>query len=806
MHTMTSDNPNMRKLITKLGVFLLITGSAFARNPLYQLPETLPEKDASSKNSSPILIGTDNGLYSVKSDGSALNIWSQGKVTHITKTSKKWFFVTNNGILSSTDLVNFTDSSKGLPVLTIKEYDGKTKSFKKQVHPLKDLAVDPTDENNMVTSTKDAVYLSRDGGQNWKSIGSCSSYSPGMKAVAIGHMPVYTEGKVTSSELVVFLSHPIYGFSYYRVEAANPGWVDVSAGFALKPSLTQVDEIADIICLPKTSPEGIQYCEVYASQSFIPKLYKFNWISKRAETLYTSTEDLDTLDSLWAAGDKIIFETMGKVNAWSLSENKMVDLPNPQYTSWRKLVNSTSADVNAAYVPASYTGIDYDINLNEMWMLEPEKIITPYADTAADRKAIYVSPYHLITDSGITKYKNIITSNKLNAIVVDMKDDYGLLRFKNPQDPLLKEKGYLSSYTVDLDKFIPAFKKDNIYLVARIVVFKDKHLTTIEGGKYAVWNTKTNAPWVGTKSNGTYYDENWVDPYSEQVWEYNIHIAKELINRGFDEIQFDYIRFPTDGTNKSVSQFRWQDPGMDKESALVSFLSYARKNIEAPIGIDIYGANGWYRTGAGTGQDVELMKDYVDVICPMFYPSHFEQSFLEYEPYAERPYRIYFYGSYRNSVIGHNRIIVRPWVQAFYLGVRYDARWYNPDYVKREVYGVRDGLNRGYMYWNNSGRYDDIFPDPAPEQKSPWYADEGALQKRKPAFSSGDVDVSAFKPAFSGNYAEYQKARAKDMITILDTVRDAESEDIEEEKIARRDNRKFRIARRSVFSRVLALN
>lgn len=66
---------------------------------------------------------------------------------------------------------------------------------------------------------------------------------------------------------------------------------------------------------------------------------------------------------------------------------------------------------------------------------------------------------------------------------------------------------------------------------------------------------------------------------------------------------------------------------MDKESALVSFLAYARDNINAPIGIDIYGANGWYRSGTRTGQDVELMSDYVDVICPMFYPSHFEQDF-----------------------------------------------------------------------------------------------------------------------------------------------------------------------------------
>ena len=158
---------------------------------------------------------------------------------------------------------------------------------------------------------------------------------------------------------------------------------------------------------------------------------------------------------------------------------------------------------------------------------------------------------------------------------------------------------------------------------------------------------------------------------------------------------------------------------MDKESALISFLSYARKNIDAPIGIDIYGQNGWYRSGTRTGQDVELLSPYVDVICPMFYPSHFEQYFLAQSPAVERPYRIYYYGCYRNTVIARNQVIVRPWVQAFYLAVSYDKTYYGKDYVKREIFGVRDSVDRGYMYWNNSGKYDYISPDPG-DAKYPW--------------------------------------------------------------------------------------
>ena len=147
---------------------------------------------------------------------------------------------------------------------------------------------------------------------------------------------------------------------------------------------------------------------------------------------------------------------------------------------------------------------------------------------------------------------------------------------------------------------------------------------------------------------------------------------------------------------------------MDKESALASFLRYARDNIAAPISIDIYGANGWYRSGVRTGQDVELLAKYVDVICPMLYPSHFEQGFLAQAPAEQRPYRIYKIGALRTAYIARKKVVVRPYVQAFFLNVSYDKAFYGPDYVKREVAGVRDSVNLGLTFWNNSGRYDDL--------------------------------------------------------------------------------------------------
>ena len=81
------------------------------------------------------------------------------------------------------------------------------------------------------------------------------------------------------------------------------------------------------------------------------------------------------------------------------------------------------------------------------------------------------------------------------------------------------------------------------------------------------------------------------------------------------------------------------------------------------------------------------------------------------------PYRIYQQGSYRNKIIAHNKVIVRPWAQAFYIPVSYDKKYYNEDYVQRQIIGIKESIDEGYAYWNNSGRYADIRPDGLPLPK-----------------------------------------------------------------------------------------
>ena len=722
---------------------------------LYQLPENMPKADESHLLQN-ILAGTESGLYKIIGNDTPEPLWNESRVTQIVETvvegRQVWFFVTGHGLLRSTDLETFTvlGAAEGLPMLTLKEYvDGQVRLVQR-AKEIKDLAVHPQNHQILVATTDNSVYLTRDQGASWKNLGF-SAKTAGAKAVAVADMAVSGRKNADGSpatELTVFLSHPIYGLSYTQPNKSKAGWTDIVKGFSAMPTQGQPDELADILPVVRVDENGFQVTEVYVSQTFIPNIFRLDWEKKQAIKIYAGTNSADTIDGLGWTDGNLVYTSPGSVSLFNLSTGRNVGVPS-DYSSWQQSLAKVPEPVYSAYIPRNRSGFSSSLVLNELWMLKPQKVYAPYvSEELTQVKSLYLPANQGRTKSGQDAIIKTLKENKLNSIVIDMKDDYGLLRY-DTQDPLVKEKGYVSQYAVDLDQFVERFKSEDIYLIARIVVFKDKHLAQYANGKYAVWNNSSNSRWIGVKGEqevtdeegnvtGTetlYYDEHWVDPYCHEVWEYNVAVAQELIRRGFDEIQFDYIRFPTDGTNLWRASYRWQDKGMDKESALISFLSYARQNLQAPIGIDIYGANGWYRSGTRTGQDVELLSEYVDVICPMFYPSHFEQSFLAHAPAAERPYRIYFYGTYRNSVIARNKSVIRPWAQAFYLGVSYDKRYYDANYVQRQIFGVRDAANHGYMYWNNIGRYDDVRPDVGDEDPYPWGVAEAANSTRKPALT-----------------------------------------------------------------------
>jgi hypothetical protein len=198
--------------------------------------------------------------------------------------------------------------------------------------------------------------------------------------------------------------------------------------------------------------------------------------------------------------------------------------------------------------------------------------------------------------------------------------------------------------------------------------------------------------------------EFWVDTYSQDVWDYNVAIAKELQDLGVDEVQFDYIRFPSDGPVNCIVN-RYKVEGMTRLDALESFLQRARAGLDLPISVDIYGYNGYFVTDH-LGQNMAMMSRYVDAISAMLYPSHFWKTFLPGMDYLERAHIIYQDGSDRTWLNTGRRVNVRPWVQTFLIGGELkmsDQRI--AAYVDQQLSGVQNSKASGYLLWNSSNRY-----------------------------------------------------------------------------------------------------
>jgi hypothetical protein len=708
-----------------------------------------------------MLIGTEKGLYGLDMAGNSGLLWSGGPVRKILRAGETWVIMGSEGILVSGDLKSWENRSRGLPVKTIKVYAEGEKIFLPMTQEIKDLELNPANPEIMVCATKDRVYLSRDGGRNWENLGAPSFRTNGIKAAAVAYLP---GGAGSGTELTVFLSHSTYGL-FYRYPG-RPGfpWTELNEGLEKLETTGNADEVSDIAVAPAGPADQEAGPEISVSQTFRRRIYRLDWERKRFSLRWSDNAPFGTVDSLDPGTTGLRFLREGALLELPYAAGQAPE-PRPEIPGFiRALPENLKPNCLVLRENPARPGSE-PIILSELWLLDEaldeaaadqDPAAVPAARVAESRRSVhhgtgqvppaaigreglYLPVNHAMTSNSLKPYLDLIRERNLDMVVIDMKDDYGRLRF-TPTDPAIAAKGRVFR-PLDLEAFLGEMKSRGIYTVARIVAFKDPVLAGREGGKYAVWDSRNNKAWAGYYDSRlekddpsleerredlteilpaddpryvilrTWYDERWVDPYSEEVWEYTAAVAAELHERGFDEIQFDYIRFPTDGINLGDAKYRWQEQGMDMESAIISFLRHIRSRIDAPISIDIYGANGWYRTGARTGQEVELLAPWVDVICPMYYPSHFEQNFLAQDPPEQRPYRIYYQGALRTRRIGRGRIIVRPYVQAFYLNVSYDRRYYNADYVRREVQGVRDAGNPGLTYWNNSGRYDDI---PAP--------------------------------------------------------------------------------------------
>jgi hypothetical protein len=266
-------------------------------------------------------------------------------------------------------------------------------------------------------------------------------------------------------------------------------------------------------------------------------------------------------------------------------------------------------------------------------------------------------------------HQQIKDNESINTVIIDIKDDTGKISFPI-NHPLIQELDSSEGRIQDMREFIADLHADDIYVIGRIAVFQDPYLITKwpEEAVKKVSNPEEN--WVDRKNIG------WMDASSERVWDYVNTIAEESYKVGFDEINFDYIRFPSDGNMKDVLYTMSQ--GKQKPEVLESFFKYTSERLR-PQGIvisaDIFGMTTVNQDDLGIGQVLEKTIPYFDYVCPMVYPSHFPSGWANLSNPAENPYEVIkkSMGKAVERVVamGEDPDKLRPWLQDFDLGATY---------------------------------------------------------------------------------------------------------------------------------------
>ena len=292
------------------------------------------------------------------------------------------------------------------------------------------------------------------------------------------------------------------------------------------------------------------------------------------------------------------------------------------------------------------------------------------------------------------KLLHIIDKSEVNALVIDIKNEYGSTSYKTSFEQANNYGSYKQRTNKDMNKFMQVLKEKKIYTIARIVTFKDE-LQAINNKQYAIKN-KDGEMWRNHDNMG------WVDPFDERSHDYTISIAEEAAQVGFDEINFDYIRFPA----KRGLKLSKENNQTNRIKAIGKFLDSAQNRLRKYgvfISVDTYGNICWSKGDVGIGQTVVSLAKSADYISPMLYPSGFAEGSFGFKSPAEHPHAV-IYRSIKNikDDIGIKR--VRPWLQYFkdYAHTRIHYRKHE---VNEQIRASNDINTSGWMMWSPSSRY-----------------------------------------------------------------------------------------------------
>jgi len=328
-----------------------------------------------------------------------------------------------------------------------------------------------------------------------------------------------------------------------------------------------------------------------------------------------------------------------------------------------------------------------------------KKVFVPsYISTPEPVKGIYMTSWTASSKDLRGALVKLIEDTELNTVVIDIKDYSGKIVFSLGDNPTLKSFGSEEVRVKDMMEFIETLHKKNIYVIGRLAVFQDEYFVKYRPN-LAVKNKTNGAVWKDRKGI------SWIDPGSREYWDYIILLAKESHRIGFDEINFDYIRFPSDGNMQDISYpFSSSTP---KHLVMRNFFEYLHDGLKdsgLKISADLFGMTTTAQDDMGIGQLFEDALPYFDYVMPMVYPSHYPPTFQNFKDPEAHPYEVVRFaldgGVKRANMASTTPNKIRPWLQDFGLKMTYGSTE-----VMAQIKATNEVGLTSWILWSPSNKY-----------------------------------------------------------------------------------------------------
>ncbi len=329
--------------------------------------------------------------------------------------------------------------------------------------------------------------------------------------------------------------------------------------------------------------------------------------------------------------------------------------------------------------------------------------VATHVETPQAVKGIYITACVVGTPSWRESLKKLVETTELNSVVIDIKDYSGTISFLDSDFPQANVSG---CRVADMKEFVEELHKSNIYVIGRITVFQDPFYTKLHP-ELAVKKKSDGGVWKDHKGLA------FIDVGAKPYWDYVVSLSKKSYALGFDELNFDYIRYPSDGNMKDTN-YTWTIGTSTKPQMLRSFFAYLHDNLEdtkVKISADLFGMTTTNNDDLGIGQVLEDTLEYFDFVDPMVYPSHYPPTWNGFKNPAEHPYEVIKL-SMQGGINKEQALRVslgiststpsklRPWLQDFDMGANYGV----PE-VRAQIKATHDIGLTSWLVWDAGNKY-----------------------------------------------------------------------------------------------------